>query len=89
MSSPWWRAWTPTPREQLASRALAEGLVVGVERVIAGDDLALCPAPLGDDGIARVVVVGLSTDGRAWVEQRHRSEPREVWSPVDPAGAEA
>ena len=89
MSSPWWSAWTPAPLEQLAARALADGLLVGVERVIAGDDIALCPALLGADGIERVLVVGLSAAGRAWVEKRNRTEPREFWSPVDPAGAEA
>src|SRR5262249_32453238 len=80
MSSPWWSAWPPAPLEQLAARALADGLLVGVERVIAGDDLALCPALLGHDGIARVLVVGLSTAGRAWVEKQHRTEVEEVLS---------
>jgi len=67
VSSQWWSAWTPESCKRLAARALADGLLVGVERVVAGDDLALCPALLGDDGIERVLVVGLSTAGRACV----------------------
>src|SRR5262245_44707671 len=65
-SSPWWSAWTPAPVEQLAARALAGGLLVGVEHVIAGDDIALCPALLGDDGIERVLDIASTFLCESW-----------------------